>query len=140
MTKLVNDLLTLSKFDNNNTKWEKTEFDLGELVKQCQENLQIEMDKKKQKVECFVTANVPSVYADKDGIERVVLNVLSNSVKYTGYVHVKHSITSNLFTVSVTDGTYTINKDKNYSDLAFVDVVDGTNELNITSNNICKET
>ena len=84
MTKLVNDLLTLSKFDNNNTEWEKTEFDLGELVKQCQQNLQIEMDKKKQKVECFVTANVPAVYADKDGIERVVLNILSNSVKYTG--------------------------------------------------------
>lgn len=84
MTKLVNDLLTLSKFDGNKTEWERTEFDLGDLVKQCQENLQIEMDKKKQKVECFVTANVPSVYADKDGIERVVLNILSNSVKYTG--------------------------------------------------------
>lgn len=84
MTKLVNDLLTLSKFDNDKTEWERTEFDLGELVKQCQENLQIEMDKKKQKVECFVTANVPAVYADKDGIERVVLNILSNSVKYTG--------------------------------------------------------
>ena len=84
MTKLVNDLLTLSKFDNDKTDWERTEFDLGELVKQCQENLQIEMDKKKQKVECFVTANVPSVYADKDGIERVVLNILSNSIKYTG--------------------------------------------------------
>ena len=84
MTKLVKDLLTLSKFDNNKSDWEKTEFDLGELVKQCQENLQIEMDKKKQKVECFVTANVPKVYADKDGIERVILNVLSNSIKYTG--------------------------------------------------------
>ena len=84
MTKLVNDLLTLSKFDNNKTEWEKTEFNLGELVKQCQQNLQIEMDKKKQKVECFVTANVPNVYADKDGIERVVLNILSNSIKYTG--------------------------------------------------------
>ena len=84
MTKLVNDLLTLSKFDNDKTEWEKTEFNLGELVKQCQQNLQIEMDKKNQKVECFVTANVPNVYADKDGIERVVLNILSNSVKYTG--------------------------------------------------------
>ena len=83
MTKLVNDLLTLSKHDDTNTKWEKTEFDLGELVKNCQEFLQIEMEKKRQKVECFVTANVPHVYADRDGIERVVLNILSNSVKYT---------------------------------------------------------
>ena len=83
MTKLVSDLLTLSKHDDTNTKWEKTEFDLGELVKNCQEFLQIEMEKKHQKVECFVTANVPHVYADRDGIERVVLNILSNSVKYT---------------------------------------------------------
>lgn len=83
MTKLVNDLLTLSKYDNEATRWEKVEFNLGELVKSCQENLQIEIDKKKQKVECFVTANVPMVYADKDGIERVVLNILSNSIKYT---------------------------------------------------------
>ena len=84
MTKLVNDLLTLSKFDSNKAKWEKVEFDLGELVKQCVQNLQIEMSKKNQKVECFVTANVPNVVADKDGIEREVLNVLSNSIKYTG--------------------------------------------------------
>ena len=83
MTKLVNDLLTLSKHDDANTKWERTEFDLGELVKKCQEYLQIEMDKKEQKVECFVTANVPNVYADKDGIDRAVLPILSTSIKYT---------------------------------------------------------
>lgn len=83
MTKLVNDLLTLSKYDNASTKWEKVEFNLGDLVKACQENLQIEIDKKNQKVECFVTANVPTICADKDGIERVVLNILSNSIKYT---------------------------------------------------------
>lgn len=83
MTKLVNDLLTLSKYDNATTKWEKVEFNLGDLVKSCQENLQIEVEKKKQKVECFVTANVPTICADKDGIERVILNILSNSIKYT---------------------------------------------------------
>lgn len=83
MTKLVNDLLILSKYDNEQIECEKIEFNLGELVKSCLENLQIEADKKNQKVECFVTANVPTVKADKDGIERVVLNILSNSIKYT---------------------------------------------------------
>ena len=83
MSKLVNDLLTLSKDDNNKVKIKKTEFDLGELVKKCQNNLQIQIDKKKHKVESYVTANVPLVYADKDGIERVILNILSNSIKYT---------------------------------------------------------
>ncbi|MBQ6991380.1 MAG: PAS domain-containing protein [Clostridia bacterium] len=83
MTKLVSDLLTLSKYDNKKMNWEKTEFDLGELVKECEQNLKIEAEKKEQKIECFVTAEVPLVYADRDGIERVVLNILSNSIKYT---------------------------------------------------------
>lgn len=83
MAKLVTDLLTLSRFDNNEIRIQKTEFDLGELVKKCQEKLQIEIQKKNHKAECFVTANVPMVYADRDGIERVVLNIISNSIKYT---------------------------------------------------------
>ncbi len=83
MAKLVTDLLTLSRFDNNQVLQEKVKFDLGELVKQCQEKVQIEIDKKKHKVECFVTADVPNVYADREGIERVILNILTNSIKYT---------------------------------------------------------
>ncbi len=83
MAKLVTDLLTLSRYDTNKVKKEITEFDLGELVKRCQEKLQMEIGKKNHKVECFVTANVPPVKADSDGIERVILNILSNSIKYT---------------------------------------------------------
>ena len=83
MAKLVTDLLTLSRFDNNQILQEKVKFDLGALVKQCQEKVQIEIDKKEHKVECFVTADVPNVYADREGIERVVLNILTNSIKYT---------------------------------------------------------
>jgi len=83
MAKLVTDLLTLSRYDNNQMNVEKTEFDLGELVKRCQEKVLPQYEKKEQQVECFVTANVPPVYADKDGIERVVLNILTNSIKYT---------------------------------------------------------
>ncbi len=83
MARLVTDLLTLSKYDSKKVKLEETEFDLGELTKKCQEKLKFEIEKKKQNVECFVTANVPPVSADKYGIERVVLNILSNAIKYT---------------------------------------------------------
>ena len=83
MAKLVTDLLTLSRFDNNENLEAKTQFDLGDLVKKCQEKVQMEINKKHHQVECFVTANVPPVYADKDGIERVVLNIMTNSIKYT---------------------------------------------------------
>lgn len=83
MAKLVTDLLALSRFDNNQTQFKKEEFDLGDLVKRCQEKVQMQINKKHHQVECFVTANVPPVYADKDGVERVVLNILTNSIKYT---------------------------------------------------------
>ncbi len=83
MARLVTDLLTLSRYDSNKKKTKKESFDLGNLVKQCQEKLAIEIKKKGHKVDCFVTADVPLVYADKDDIERVVLNILSNSIKYT---------------------------------------------------------
>ena len=83
MARLVTDLLTLSRYDSNKKKTRKETFDLGELVKMCQEKLAIEIKKKGHKVTSFVTADVPPVYADKDDIERVVLNILTNSIKYT---------------------------------------------------------
>ena len=97
MEKLVQDLLTLSKYDKKIEKNKFTEFNLGELTKSCAEKFEIEVKKKNQNLNCFVTADVPNVYADRDGIERVIINIISNSVKYTnengridvyvGYVH-----------------------------------------------------
>ena len=83
MAKLVTDLLTLSRYDNKKVTQEVTSFDLGELVKKCQEKLRFQIEEKEHNVECFVTASVPPVVADKYGIERVVLNILSNAIKYT---------------------------------------------------------
>ncbi len=83
MAKLVTDLLTLSRYDNNNKRIQKESFDLGDLVKKCQDKLAIEIKKKNHTVNCFVTADVPPVYADKYDIERVILNILTNSIKYT---------------------------------------------------------
>ena len=83
MAKLVTDLLELSRMDNNKKRVKKVSFDLGNLAKECQKKLAIEIKKKKHHVECLVTADVPPVYADKDDIQRVILNILSNSIKYT---------------------------------------------------------
>ncbi len=83
MAKLVTDLLTLSRYDNKKITKEETEFDLGDLTKKCIERLKFEIEKKNHHVECFVTANVPPVHADKYGIERVILNIITNAIKYT---------------------------------------------------------
>lgn len=83
MARLVTDLLDLSRLDNNKKRIKKTSFDLGDLAKECTQKLAIETKKKGHSVECFVTADVPPVYADKDDIQRVILNILTNSIKYT---------------------------------------------------------
>lgn len=83
MARLVTDLLVLSRYDNKKITKEESEFDLGELTKKSIERLQFEIEKKHHNVECFVTANVPPVKADKYGIERVILNIISNAIKYT---------------------------------------------------------
>jgi len=83
MAKLVTDLLILSRYDNKKITKEETEFDLGDLTKKCIERLHFEIDKKGHHIECFVTANVPPVQADRYGIERVILNIINNAIKYT---------------------------------------------------------
>lgn len=114
MAKLVTDLLTLSRYDNNQIKTEKEEFDLGELVKKSQEKVQLEINKKHHSVECFVTANVPPVYADKYGIERVVLNILTNSIKYTpdeGHIKIYVGFVYNDAYIKIIDNGLGIPKD-----------------------------
>lgn len=83
MGELVSDLLTLSRYDSDMVANRDQEFNLGELVKSTYESLSFEIDKKNQKAECFVTADVPNVVADKAGIERVITNILTNAIKYT---------------------------------------------------------
>lgn len=83
MARLVTDLLVLSRYDNKKIIKEESVFDLGELTKNCIEKLRFEVEKKNHSIECFVTANVPPVNADKYGMERVILNIISNAIKYT---------------------------------------------------------
>ena len=83
MSKLVSDLLQLTKFDYKKIAWEKINFDITELTKQICDKHKIQAEKKNQILECYVTSNVEDVYGDRDGIEQAITNILSNSIKYT---------------------------------------------------------
>ena len=97
MKRLVENLLQLSRFDYKKIKWNKVEFDLPELTKQICEKHMIQAEEKNQVLDCYVMTDVPMVFADRDGIEHVITNILTNSIKYTpeggnikvyvGYVH-----------------------------------------------------
>jgi two-component system sensor histidine kinase VicK len=83
MTRLVKDLLQLSSLENEQMKWNMKDIRLDEIVKASVEKMRLEAKNKDQKLESYVIGNIPTVYADADRIEQVVLNIISNSIKYT---------------------------------------------------------
>ena len=83
MDRLVADLLQLSRFDYKKVSWKKMMFSLDELAQNVCDKMQIQANQKNHKLECTVSAKPPQIYADRDAIERVIINIVSNSIKYT---------------------------------------------------------
>ena len=83
MGRIVADLLQLSRIDSKKISWKKSMFPLDELAKNVCEKMQYSAKEKMHKLECIVTVKPPEVYADKDSIEQVIVNIVSNSIKYT---------------------------------------------------------
>ncbi len=83
MDRLVADLLQLSRFDYKKVSWKKMMFSLDDLAQSVCDKMKIQADQKGHKLECIVSSKPPQVYADRDAIERVIINIVSNSIKYT---------------------------------------------------------
>ncbi|MBR5228180.1 MAG: ATP-binding protein [Clostridia bacterium] len=83
MDRIVADLLQLSRFDYNKNIMNKIKFNLDDLAKQVVENMQYVAREKNHNLKCVVNMIPPPIYADKDSIQQVIINILSNSIKYT---------------------------------------------------------
>lgn len=83
MDRLVADLLQLSRFDYKKVSWKKMMFSLDELAGNVCDKMKYAASQKEHNLECVVTVVPPKVYADRDAIEQVIVNVVSNSIKYT---------------------------------------------------------
>lgn len=83
MTRLVKDLLQLSRLDNQQLKWNFEEISLTELVKNTTDRMEMEAKSRRQLLECFVLGEIPCIEADYDRLEQVVFNLLGNAIKYT---------------------------------------------------------
>ena len=83
MTRLVKDLLQLSRLDNQQLKWNFEEISLVELVKSTVDRMELETKARKQILECYVLGDLPCIQADYGRLEQVVFNVLGNAIKYT---------------------------------------------------------
>ena len=83
MAKLVSELLQLSRFDNNQVRWSFGRTDIVMTVKNCIEHLQISAQEKSQALTYYVFGGVPDIWADKDKLAQVFVNVIGNAIKYT---------------------------------------------------------
>ena len=84
MNRLVKELLQLSRLDHNKEKWFKKELNLISLLKGCVTNIELSAKAKSQHLNyIFNHDDEIRIVVDKDGIEQVILNVLSNAIKYT---------------------------------------------------------
>lgn len=83
MTRLIKDLLQLSRLDNQQMKWSFERMSLVDLVRSSIDKMEIEAKSKNQTVECFVLSEIPDIEADYGRLEQVILNILGNAIKYT---------------------------------------------------------
>ncbi|MDR1603473.1 MAG: HAMP domain-containing histidine kinase [Gracilibacteraceae bacterium] len=101
---LVQDLQELAKFDSDNLKLTKTEIDLAELVRAVCRNFEAEAAKKN--IALSVCAGAGFVSADKDRMNQVVTNLVSNAVKYTpanGHISVVAAASAGAGLIEVSD-------------------------------------
>ncbi len=84
MNRLVKDLLQLSRLDYRQEKWFKKDGNLISLIKSVVTKVNITAKNKNQQLNCLFDENEKiTVLIDKDRMEQVILNILSNSIKYT---------------------------------------------------------
>lgn len=83
MKRIVSDLLVLSRLDNKRTEWNIQSFDPdSELIHIC-EVMKMDAAAHSHTLSYTSERDLPEITADKERIEQVIINVLSNAIKYT---------------------------------------------------------
>ncbi|WP_077369191.1 sensor histidine kinase [Anaerosalibacter sp. Marseille-P3206] len=83
MTRIVRALLQLSNLDYKKTKWNKVEIDVEKLIRDSCMKLDLSFKEKGHMAIIDIEEDLPNIVGDKDGIEQVILNIISNAIKYT---------------------------------------------------------
>jgi len=80
---LINEILDLSRIEAGRYELHEEAIDLAALVGECCRLMQIRASSKKIVVTEHVEPNMPRLWADERSVRQIVLNLLSNSVKFT---------------------------------------------------------
>lgn len=90
MTHIVQDLLTLSRFDSGYSQLNLTSFPFSGLLEDSYQAVLMEAQRRGHSLVLTGTENLPVIRGDRERILQVVMNILSNAMKYTpdgGQIH-----------------------------------------------------
>ena len=81
---LINDILDLSQLEIQKMLLVEKEYHLGQMLQDVVDMMQVRMEEKGLKFIVQVDKNLPlSLYGDERRIKQILLNILSNALKYT---------------------------------------------------------
>ncbi|WP_018389793.1 PAS domain-containing sensor histidine kinase [Ancylobacter sp. FA202] len=80
---LINDLLDLSKIEAGKLDLAFTSVSLNEVVQQCMGIMQPQANRERIIIRSSLASDLPPVVADTRSIRQIVLNLVSNSIKFT---------------------------------------------------------
>jgi two-component system sensor histidine kinase VicK len=83
MTHIVQDLLTLSRFDSERDELKLARFPFGEAVKDIYNAVYMDAQKHSHTLTLDVEPDLPEILADRERVLQVMMNIVSNSIKYT---------------------------------------------------------
>jgi PAS domain S-box-containing protein len=81
---LINDLLDLSKIEAGKLELTFTSVALNDLTQQCVAIMQPQASRERILIRTSLPQALPQVVADARSVRQIVLNLLSNSIKFTG--------------------------------------------------------
>jgi signal transduction histidine kinase len=98
LTRLINDLLDLVRMESGEMEWEFTRVDLTEIIATSVNGIQALALQKDISLEISEVNGLPRLESDADKLVQVIMNLLSNSIKFTpsgGLIRVRSRLLPN---------------------------------------------
>ena len=83
MTHIVQDLLTLSRFDSGKDELHLVRFPFDVAVQDLYNAVYMEAQRHDHKMKLRLEPDLPAIVADRERVLQVMMNIVSNSIKYT---------------------------------------------------------
>lgn len=91
MIRLVNDLLHLSRLDSRKAQLAKVRTHVPEMLEEVADRFSFQLQQKNIQISISVDTHIGEVKLDRDQIDQVLDNLVSNAIKYTpedGYIQI----------------------------------------------------